>query len=85
MIPALEQQAIWLQQMAEPVLAEFMKAYPDEVYIGISRLSDTASLESSAVGSLKKMHSQLLLHMKVCFLMKRTSLPMKWHRPFIPV
>lgn len=85
MIPALEQQAIWLQQMVEPVLAEFMKAYPDEVYIGISRLSDTASLESSAVQLAEKMHFQLLLHMKVCFSMKRTSLPMKWHKPFIPV
>ncbi|MER2114550.1 MAG: DNA polymerase III subunit alpha [Solibacillus isronensis] len=54
MIPALEQQAIWLQQVAEPLLKEIIKTYPDEVYIGISRLSDTAISESSAVQLAEK-------------------------------
>ncbi|MER2153470.1 MAG: DNA polymerase III subunit alpha [Solibacillus sp.] len=54
MIPVIEQQAIWLQQEAEPLLKEIIKAYPDEVYIGISRLSDTAGWESSAVQLAEK-------------------------------
>lgn len=72
MIPVLEQQAIWLQQDAESLLKEIMKAYPHEVYIGISRLSDTADVESAAVQLAEKMLCRLWQLMKACFSMKRT-------------
>lgn len=72
MFPVLEQQAIWLQQDAESLLKEIMKAYPHEVYIGISRLSDTADVESAAVRLAEKMLCRLWQLMKVYFSMKRT-------------
>src|SRR5690606_23843246 len=54
MVPVLEKQALWLQQKAEQLLNEIIKAYPAEEYIGISRLSATAVLESSAVQLAEK-------------------------------
>ncbi|MGN7478095.1 DNA polymerase III subunit alpha [Solibacillus silvestris] len=54
MVPALDLQAIWLQQAAEPTLQEIKNAFPDEVFIGISRIAQTSSFEAQAVELAEK-------------------------------